>query len=188
MNKLDRPIKSGRGVVLGIVTVMAVLTLAGCSSNSASTNTTSSANSAVTTTTGATTQTTALSPAAATSQVSAAFTTLFNANDSNVQAKLALLQDRSKYRAKFNALYASAEAKQNPTSAKVVSVTFPSTTACLASVQNPVCAKVVYDLDTATTGASLLANQSGYAVYIDGKWLVSDDTFCVLAGLAGQKC
>jgi hypothetical protein len=185
MNKLDGPIKSARVVALGIVTVVAVLTLAGCSSNSASTNTT---NTTVTTTTGATTRITALSPAAATSQVSAAFTTLFNADDSNVHAKLGLLQDASKYQAKFNALYASAEAKQNPTSAKVVSVTFPSTTACQASVQNPVCAKVVYDLDTATTGSSLLANQSGYAVYIDGKWLVSDDTFCVLAGLAGQKC
>jgi hypothetical protein len=184
--------RSVPGVVLGLLAA-AVLTLAGCSSNSSAngktpTTPTTPTTAATTPTTAPTTQTTALNPASARSKVSAAFTTLFDAGDSDVTAKVALLQDPARYKAKFTALYSSSEAQQNPTTAKVVTVTFPGTSACQSSVQSPVCAKVLYDLDTATTGASLLANQTGYAIYTDGKWLVSDDTFCVLAGLAGQKC
>jgi hypothetical protein len=72
--------------------------------------------------------------------------------------------------------------------AQVTAVTFPGTAACKAAVKVPVCAAVTYNIDTATTGATLLAGQTGYAVYVGGKWLVSNVSFCALAKLAGVTC
>jgi hypothetical protein len=123
-----------------------------------------------------------------TKQVTKVFTTLFNANDKNLAAREALIQDAPKYKTKFTALFKSAVAKANPTVAKVTAVTFPSSAACRAAVKVATCAAVTYDLDTATTGASLLTGRSGYAVYVGRHWLVADVSFCTLAKLAGSSC
>lgn len=131
---------------------------------------------------------TAGSQAAATKQVTAAFTTLFNANDKNKAVKEALLEDSSSYKAAFNKLFTSSIAKSNPTIAKVTSVTFPTATACKTAISVSKCAAVTYNLDSATTGSSLLTAVSGYAADVKGHWLVSDTTFCSLAKLAGATC
>lgn len=125
---------------------------------------------------------------AATKQVTAAFTTLFNANDTNKAAKEALLQNSSSYKAAFTKLFSSKVAKANPTKAQVTSVTFPAAAACQSAVQVTKCAAVTYNLDSAKTGSSLLSGVSGYAVDIKGHWLVSDTTFCSLAKLGGAAC
>lgn len=129
-----------------------------------------------------------LQAASATQQVTTAFVTLFNANDKNLAAREKLIQNASKYKAKFLKLFQSKVAKANPTVAKVTAVSFPSAATCTAAVKSTVCAMVTYDIDTATTGASLLPNQTGYAVRVSGHWLVADVTFCALARLAGASC
>jgi hypothetical protein len=125
---------------------------------------------------------------AATKQVTAAFTTLFNANDTNKAAKAALLQDSSSYKVAFTKLFSSKIAKANPTKAQVTSVTFPNAAACQSAVQVAKCAAVTYNLDSAKTGSSLLSAVSGYAVDSKGHWLVADATFCSLAKLGGAAC
>ena len=131
---------------------------------------------------------TAGSQAAATKSVTAAFTTLFNAKDKNKAAKEALLEDSSSYKGAFNKLFDSKVAQANPTSAQVTKVTFPTSAACQAAVSVSKCAAVTYNLDSAKTGSSLLANVSGYATEVNGHWLVSDVTFCALAKLGGAAC
>ena len=49
-------------------------------------------------------------------------------------------------------------------------------------------AKVSYDIANAQTGEALLPNASGDAVKQDGKWKVSQFTFCQLLALGGGKC
>lgn len=129
-----------------------------------------------------------LQAVSATQQVTTTFVTLFNANDKNLAAREKLIQNAAKYKAKFLKLFESTVAKANPTVAKVTAVSFPSATACRAAVKSAVCAMVTYDLDTATTGATLLPNQTGYAVRVSGHWLVADVTFCALAKLGGASC
>lgn len=131
---------------------------------------------------------TSSSQAAATKAVTAAFTTLFNANDKNKNAKEALLQDASTYKGAFNKLFESKVAKANPTSAQVTKVAFPTSAACKAAIKVSKCAAVTYNLDSAKTGTSLLPNVSGYAADVNGHWLVSDSTFCALAKLGGAAC
>jgi hypothetical protein len=131
---------------------------------------------------------TAGNQAAATKAVTAAFTTLFNANDKNQTAKEALLQNSSSYKGAFTKLFDSKVSKANPTSAQVTNVTFPTSAACKAAVSVSKCAAVTYNLDSAKTGSSLLTNVSGYATEVKGHWLVSDTTFCALAKLGGAAC
>ena len=131
---------------------------------------------------------TTLNQTKATKEATAAFVTLFNSNDKNAKAREALLQSAPKYKAKFNKLFTSAVAKANPTVVQVTKVAFPGTAACKAAVNVATCAAVTYNIDTATTGAALLSGQSGYAVYVGGKWDVADATFCSLAKLAGASC
>ncbi len=125
---------------------------------------------------------------AATKQVTTAFTTLFNANDTNKGAKVALLQNSSTYKATFIKLFSSKVAKANPTKAQVTSVTFPTASACKTAVKVAKCAAVTYNIDSAKSGSSLLSAVSGYAVDVKGHWLVSDVTFCALAKLGGAAC
>jgi hypothetical protein len=129
-----------------------------------------------------------INKAAATQQATADFVTLFNSNDKNEKARENVLQAASKYESQFTKLFSSKVAKSNPTLAHVVTVSFPASAACSAATQVAQCAEVTYDIDTATTGSALLSNQTGYAVYVGHKWLVSDASFCALAKLAGESC
>ena len=47
------------------------------------------------------------------------------------------------------------------------------------------CAKVVYDIN-GPTGTAVLANSQGYAVDVNGTWLVAKTTICGLLGLFYQ--
>ena len=86
-------------------------------------------------------------------------------------AREKLIQNAPHYKAVFVKLFNSKVAKSNPTVAKVTAVTFPSASDCRAAVKTTTCAKVAYDLETATTGSPLLTDQTGYAVYVKGHWL-----------------
>lgn len=126
--------------------------------------------------------------ASATRQVTATIVNLFNSNDPNEKARERLIQDASKYKANFYKLFSSAIAKSNPVVAQVTAVAFPGSGACRTAVKVPVCASVTYNLETAANGHALLTGLSAYVVYVDGKWLLSDVTFCGLAKKAGASC
>ena len=131
--------------------------------------------------------TTTQSPAQATAVITQNWTALFNGSNPDTAAKLALLQNNAKLKDQFNKAYGT-----NPstamTSAKVTSVTVLSASQCQqAAVPSP-CAKVSYDLVNNQNGSALLPGQTGYAVYQNGKWLVSQNTFCALVGLVGIMC
>jgi hypothetical protein len=127
------------------------------------------------------------SQAASTKQVTAAFTKIFNAS-ANKSAREGEVQNASHYKTEFAALFASAVAKANPTAAVVTKVTFPSASACTTAAKISKCALVTYNLNSAKTGAALLPGATGYAANVNGKWFVSDTTFCSLAKLAGVAC
>jgi hypothetical protein len=49
-------------------------------------------------------------------------------------------------------------------------------------------AAVRYDLNNAESGQTLLKDSGGQAVRVDGKWMVSQITFCGLVSAGGGKC
>jgi hypothetical protein len=53
------------------------------------------------------------------------------------------------------------------------------------TLTGPTTADVLYSLSA--DGSVLLPNSNGHAVYVDGKWLVSKDTFCGLIQLGYSK-
>jgi hypothetical protein len=130
------------------------------------------------------TTTPTFNPATVQSDISTSFTTLFNLADKNVDTKTAVIQDGTKIKG------ALAEALTNPISnssagAKIDSVTLLSTTDCGKQRLPSPCAKVVYDI-LGTNGAAILPNSQGYAVYVNGHWLVAKVSICGLLALFYQ--
>ncbi len=167
-----------RRTVFGLVSGAALaVILAACSSSTTTSSTTS-------TTSGKTTTT--LNQAAATTEITNNWETYFNGANKDYAARQALMQNASKYKDLWNKLNTNASAAN--TAASVKSVTFPDSATCQSTVQVPVCAKVSYDLINTQNQQPLLAGQTGYAVYVDGKWLVAANTFCALAALGGSSC
>lgn len=106
-------------------------------------------------------------PASAKAEIAHAYTAFFS---SSIPVAKTLLQDGASLSAAFAvANKIKGTAKE---SAKVHSVT----------LTGPTTANVKYELDT--NGSPVLANADGKAVYVNGHWLVSKDTFCQLVGLA----
>jgi hypothetical protein len=130
--------------------------------------------------------TTTQSPAQATAAITTNWAGFFDGGNPNSNAKLLFLQNNGKLTAVYNKAYNNPAAAM--TSAKVTNVNvLPSSQCQQAAVPSP-CAKVTYDLNNRQTGAPLLAGQTGYAVNVNGKWLVSQNTFCALVTLEGNQC
>src|SRR5205807_9701097 len=111
-------------------------------------------------------------------QVTNTYQGFFDGGNPNSSAKLTLLQNNGKLTAIYNKAYNNPAAAT--TAAKVTNVAvLPASQCQQAAVPSP-CAKVGYDLVNRQTGAPLLAGQTGYAVNVNGKWLVSQNTFCAL--------
>ena len=73
----------------------------------------------------------------------------------------------------------------NLSGVQVNDVTFPDDSGCTsAGVDNP-CAKVLYDI-LGSGGSPVLAGNIGYAVSVNGAWLVSTATACSLLDLFGK--
>jgi hypothetical protein len=114
-------------------------------------------------------------------QVTAAYKTFFNLGNPNLDAKVAVIQDGASLRNTVNTALTSSLAK-SATGASIMSATLASDAVCTkAKVPTP-CAKVVYSI-LGQGGMSLLGNETGYAVYVNNKWLVSKSTVCTLMGL-----
>ncbi|HEX4540625.1 MAG TPA: hypothetical protein VH112_10310 [Acidimicrobiales bacterium] len=130
--------------------------------------------------------TTTQSPAQATAVITTNWTAFFNGGNPDNNSKLLLLQNNSKLRDQFFKNYANPSAAV--TAAKVTNVSVLPASQCQQAALTSPCAKVSYDLVNRSTGAPLLAGQTGYAVFQNGKWLVSQNTFCALISLVGGQC
>ena len=139
---------------LGLALAVAV---AACSSSSSSPSASAPASSA---------SASAFSTAAAAAQITANWEKFFNANTPTAQ-RVALLQNGSQFAAAITSL----SHLVNGLGATVTSVT----------VTSPTTATVKYNLTA--SGSSLLAGQTGKAVYVNGTWVVGDASLCGLLKL-----
>ncbi|HYA68503.1 MAG TPA: hypothetical protein VED63_07205 [Acidimicrobiales bacterium] len=113
--------------------------------------------------------------------VEAAYNTLFDLSNPSVPTKLAAIQDGQSLEQATTAALGSSLAK-SATGASVQEVYLLTASECAtAKVPSP-CAKVKYSI-LGAGGAPLLGNTTGYAVYVDGHWLVAKATICGLFSL-----
>jgi hypothetical protein len=123
-----------------------------------------------------------IEPAQADAAVSHAFTTLFNFRDHSVDAKTAVVQDGDTLHTAIAEALSSSLAKQ-ATGARVSAVRLLSKSSCTQAALRSPCAKVTYDL-LGPSGKPLFTTPSlGYAVDVDGRWLVAKSTICGLLEL-----
>ncbi|HUY63509.1 MAG TPA: hypothetical protein VMV14_03235 [Acidimicrobiales bacterium] len=151
------------------VTVLVALSLgaAACSSG---------AHSAATTTT-----TMALNPATAQASINTAYSTLFTFSDKSVGDKEAVIQGGTALKTALAQALAS-PLSSSSTGARVDTTLILYGLGCSSQQLPSPCAKVTYDI-LGASGAPSLAGQTGYAVYLGGKWLVAKATICGLLGL-----
>jgi hypothetical protein len=106
------------------------------------------------------------------------YETLFNLSNKSVTVKLAAIQDGSSLRTATTVVLASPLAAE-AVGAKVTHVKLLSDSQCKqAKVASP-CASVTYNV-LGKSGRPLLSGSKGYAVFVNGKWLVSKPTVCAL--------
>ncbi|MCW2936254.1 MAG: hypothetical protein JWM19_7216 [Actinomycetia bacterium] len=162
---------------LAIAGAMVVaLTATACSSSSSSSSTTPPAATSASVPASSSASASATGPGTATSsgataQITANWEAFFRSSTPNAK-RISLLQNGSAFSSAISGF------SSNPLAAgivaKVNSVTLTSTTQ----------ATVKYDLD-GPGGTTLLPNQTGTAVLVNGVWQVGDASFCGLLGLAG---
>jgi hypothetical protein len=124
------------------------------------------------------------------SAVTQAFQTLFDSS-STVAERVAVIENGSSLQtALADATNSSLAA--NSTGVRIDDVTFPDDSGCTSAGVDSPCAKVLYDI-LGAGGTTLLPNALGYAVSVNGTWLVSTATACSLlelfwqtAGMAGS--
>jgi hypothetical protein len=118
------------------------------------------------------------------SAITQAYQTLFNFADPSVASKVAVIQDGASVEASLSEALSSSLAT-SATGANVAAISFPDSSVCTQAGLPSPCAQVTYDI-LGTTGAPILPNNHGYAVSINGTWLVAKNTICVLLGLFYQ--
>ncbi len=114
-------------------------------------------------------------------QVTAAYKTFFNLGDNSLAPKLAVIQDGAALKTAVKAALDSSLAA-SAKGANLMSVSVASDAVCTKAKVDTPCAKVVYSI-LGAGGMSLLGNETGYAVYVNSKWLVAKPTICSLLGL-----
>lgn len=123
-------------------------------------------------------------PATVQSDITTAYQTLFNLANKDVNAKVAVIQNGASIKT------AMAQALASPIAgsaggATVHSTSVVSNSTCSSKKVPTPCAVVNYDIN-GTNGTAILANNTGYASFQNGKWLVAKTTICVLLGLFQQ--
>jgi hypothetical protein len=132
----------------------------------------SSDNSSATTTTTAPTTTT-LTEAQSKEAITKVFTDFFDGKNTDLNAKLQLLDDPAKYQALYNKF------ATDPVTGPQLAGT--SVTVTNVDLKTDGTAEVTYTLNL--NGTPALMDQLGKAVLVDGEWKVSGTTFCDLAAL-----
>jgi hypothetical protein len=155
---------------LGAVAVLAAMGVgaAACSS-SATPNTTTSVT---------------INAATAQTDIGTSYSTLFDLSNPDLAPKVAVIQDGTQIQTAMQQALSSSLAS-SASGSKIDSVNILSPSACRKVPLPSPCAHVVYDI-LGASGTAILPNSQGYAVYINGQWLVAKATICGLLGLFEQ--
>jgi hypothetical protein len=170
------------------VTIAPVALVALVAIGAAACGSTPSGKSPSTSTSTSTSTTTVAQPSKDASQadIKGDFSTLFDLSNPAVTPKLAVIQDGSSIRLALTKELTSSLAKQAK-GAIVSSIKIETGSSCRAESLASPCALVTYSI-VSPSGAKLLPNAEGYAVYLPPKWYVSKDTICTLLTFAnGNK-
>ena len=136
---------------------------------------------ATTTTVKATTTTVAIDPATAQADISTVYNTLFNLANPALAGKVAVIQDGAGISTALQQALSSSEASASQGS-KIDSINVLTAAQCAKQSLPPQCAHVMYDI-LGTGGTAILPGNNGYAVFVNGQWLVAKATICQLLGL-----
>ncbi len=123
-----------------------------------------------------------MNPAKAKAEIEHAYSTLFNFANHSVSAKTAVIENGSTLRAALTQALSSSLAKQ-AAGAEVTAVRLLSAKECTQAALVSPCAKVTYNLLSPTHAPLFATPSSGYAVYVNGRWLVAKTTICGLLEL-----
>ncbi len=122
-------------------------------------------------------------PSGDSSAITQAFQTLFDPNAS-IADRVAVVQNGASIETAFSTAFSSS-LSSSATGASVDSITFLDSSGCSQVGLTSPCAQVIYDI-LGTGGSPLLPDNTGYAVSVDGTWLVATNTVCTLLGLFYQ--
>ena len=111
-------------------------------------------------------------------QIVQAYTTLFDLSDPSVADKEAVIQNGASLATALEQAETSSLG-QSATGAAVESVSMLEAPTCTQYDLPYPCAQVTYDI-SGTNGVVLLSGETGYAVEINGSWLVATSTVCDL--------
>lgn len=114
---------------------------------------------------------------AAPGEIQHAFGVLFNFANRSIDTKVAVVESGSSLRGALTEGLSSPLAAL-ATGAKVTRVNLLSDSACADAAVKAPCARVTYDVLGAR--GPVFSGSKGYAVYVDGKWLVAKPTICGL--------
>ena len=128
--------------------------------------------------------TTTVDVAAEEMQIEAVFLTFFGGAGTDVDAKVAVLQDGERYRGMLEGASADAQFQSMSIDIRGVRLLTPDDCAALGEVSP--CAVVTHDLFVG--GAPALVGQDSAAVRIDGRWKVAASAWCRVVAIGGAQC
>lgn len=123
-------------------------------------------------------------PAAEQMLIGAAFLTFFGGAASDVDEKVAVLQDGERYRSMIVA--ASANEQFQAMSVDIRGIRLLDADACTTIGEVSPCAVVTHDLFVG--GAPALVGQDSAAVRIGGEWKVATSAWCRVVAIGGEQC
>ncbi len=134
-----------------------------------------------TSTTTTTTTTTTVGASTPSGEITQAYQTLFDFADPSIADKVAVVQNGASIETALSQALSSSLAS-SATGANVDSISFPDTAGCTQVNLPSPCAQVTFDI-LGPGGTAILPNNQGYAVSVNGSWLVATNTVCALLGL-----
>jgi len=117
-------------------------------------------------------------------QIAASYTTVFDFANGTVSDKVAAIEAGSDLQQAIAQTVGSPIAS-SLSGAKIDSVADLDQGTCSSEGVSSPCARVDYDI-LGTIGTVVLPNNTGYATYQDGQWLVAKTTVCSVLGLLSQ--
>jgi len=117
-------------------------------------------------------------------EIAQAYQTLFDFAEPSVADKVAVIQDGASIQTALSQALSSSLGS-SATGANVNNISFLDSASCAQDNLPSPCAQVNYDI-LGQGGTAILANNQGYAVSVDGTWLVATNTACGLLGLFYQ--
>jgi hypothetical protein len=131
-----------------------------------------------------TTTTTTAGPTTPSGEITQAYRTLFDFADPSVADKVAVIQNGASIETTLSQALSSSLGS-SATGANVNDISFLDSGTCTQDNLPSPCAQVTYDI-LGQGGTVILPNNNGFAVSVNGTWLVATNTVCGLLGLFYQ--